>query len=382
MGAAEQALMDSEGWIEWEGGECPVPLDTIVQVKFQLMDGESAAHSSAVTARSFWWNHRTQGGKPDAGNIIAYRIVRPRVASSHTPVPFNPKDGCPQCKWLDTVYGRVLDQKCDLHQKIEGMQAAAALGREMDRSHTELVVAFCEAIGAGDEDNPVEVAKDRMAQLRALEASVPAGWKSVPMPGTRVKADHPITPLNPEETFVVHAVNVDSDGKVFVRGEATMWFHVNMLSPASPPPSAQGRPAAKHMPDPEAWNYNLDEAPKDGTEVWLQSGLMESPVVGKWGKYLFHLTDTYLEFWSLTRDPLVKQAPLCPGQLVTPSKWQPFASPALAVTEAQNEIDSDLLEDFREDVAGPGVATFPKANIRKLIAEIDRLRAAVAERRS
>lgn len=41
-------------------------------------------------------------------------------------------------------------------------------------------------------------------------------------------------------------------------------------------------------------------------------------------------------------------------------------------------IDPDLLEDFREDIAGSGTATFPKSNLRKLIAEIGRLRAYIS----
>ena len=82
----------------------------------------------------------------------------------------------------------------------------------------------------------------------------------------------------------------------------------------------------KHTLDPSAWNFNLDEAPKDGTEVWLQNDQMEHAVLGKWGKFLFHLTGNYHEHWGLTRDPLEKWMPMRPGSMVVPTKWQPVAS--------------------------------------------------------
>ena len=41
--------------------------------------------------------------------------------------------------------------------------------------------------------------------------------------GRRVKADHPITVLNPDETFIVTQVKEDEEThKIYVRGEHTM----------------------------------------------------------------------------------------------------------------------------------------------------------------
>ncbi len=54
------------------------------------------------------------------------------------------------------------------------------------------------------------------------------GWSAFPRVGTRVKADHPITPGNPEETFIVEYVKYDR-GSIWIRGENTFWFHVNMI---------------------------------------------------------------------------------------------------------------------------------------------------------
>lgn len=46
--------------------------------------------------------------------------------------------------------------------------------------------------------------------------------------GIVVKADHPVTSLNPDETFPIHECKIDN-GKLYCRGEKTMWFHVDLL---------------------------------------------------------------------------------------------------------------------------------------------------------
>lgn len=56
---------ESDDWIEWFGGECPVPMDTIVDVKFR--SGETR-HSTP--ARMWRWVHTVK----HQGDIIAYRI--------------------------------------------------------------------------------------------------------------------------------------------------------------------------------------------------------------------------------------------------------------------------------------------------------------------
>ncbi len=56
-------------WIEWDGGECPVPPETMVEVRFPV----GALHSSEThPAKEFRWN--LKGG---FGDIIAYRVVSP-----------------------------------------------------------------------------------------------------------------------------------------------------------------------------------------------------------------------------------------------------------------------------------------------------------------
>ena len=51
-------------WIKWEGGECPVPKGTLVEVRIW------AGEVGVDVAEAFWWDHR---GK--TGDIVAYRVV-------------------------------------------------------------------------------------------------------------------------------------------------------------------------------------------------------------------------------------------------------------------------------------------------------------------
>lgn len=71
---------DADGWIEWKGGECPVDVGTIVDVKHR--DGDIGIHCHAgmsssepdgeghATAED--WFHLDEGG-----DIIAYRLHKP-----------------------------------------------------------------------------------------------------------------------------------------------------------------------------------------------------------------------------------------------------------------------------------------------------------------
>jgi len=56
-----------DGWIEWDGGECPVDVNQAVEVK--LMDGTV---SSALPTDGWVWEH---GVLSPGADIIAYRII-------------------------------------------------------------------------------------------------------------------------------------------------------------------------------------------------------------------------------------------------------------------------------------------------------------------
>ena len=61
---------DADGWIEWGGGECPVPGDEIVDVAYST-DG---AKSISIVAKGLRWSKRGLGG-----DVIAYRLHKPEV---------------------------------------------------------------------------------------------------------------------------------------------------------------------------------------------------------------------------------------------------------------------------------------------------------------
>jgi hypothetical protein len=67
---------ETPGWIEWNGGECPVDGGQMVEVKFGPRDTQ--------TGRARWFDggisHKPSGWKQDGPHeswIIAYRIVEP-----------------------------------------------------------------------------------------------------------------------------------------------------------------------------------------------------------------------------------------------------------------------------------------------------------------
>lgn len=51
-------------WVEWKGGVCPVPGDTLVELRVRKGD------VGCDVAKACWWDHR---GEP--GDIVAYRVV-------------------------------------------------------------------------------------------------------------------------------------------------------------------------------------------------------------------------------------------------------------------------------------------------------------------
>ena len=71
---------DADGWIEWKGGECPVDVGTIVDVKHRDGDIGIRCHAGMSSsepdgeghATAEDWSHLDEGG-----DIIAYRLHKP-----------------------------------------------------------------------------------------------------------------------------------------------------------------------------------------------------------------------------------------------------------------------------------------------------------------
>lgn len=62
----------NDGWIEWDGGECPVNGDTVVEVKYR---NPFPGHINNRQGCYFSWSH-----EGDDGDIIAYRLHKPQEA--------------------------------------------------------------------------------------------------------------------------------------------------------------------------------------------------------------------------------------------------------------------------------------------------------------
>jgi len=71
-----------EGWIPWNGGKCPVPGDTRVEVKLR---GEGVEEYAKEYATNLWWEHTAEFPEND---IVAYRVL-PQYDPKD--VAFNPR---------------------------------------------------------------------------------------------------------------------------------------------------------------------------------------------------------------------------------------------------------------------------------------------------
>ncbi len=67
----------NEGWIEWNGGECPVPPETMVEYRFRGATPSGVNEFTGI-AEPLFWNHT---GTYD--DIIAYRLA-PTIAQPAT----------------------------------------------------------------------------------------------------------------------------------------------------------------------------------------------------------------------------------------------------------------------------------------------------------
>lgn len=72
----ESALAASEGWIEWGGGECPVKIGALVDIRdgdgYEWYGVKAAPKDEYSDAAGTFWEHKGSPGN----NIIAYRLHR------------------------------------------------------------------------------------------------------------------------------------------------------------------------------------------------------------------------------------------------------------------------------------------------------------------
>ncbi len=67
------SLAGETPWIEWKGGECPVPIGTNVQIRYRTGDDDpEPSPVNAWMANHAIWEHNADNPKND---IIAYRVL-------------------------------------------------------------------------------------------------------------------------------------------------------------------------------------------------------------------------------------------------------------------------------------------------------------------
>lgn len=126
---AEWDVPNADGWIQWSGGECPVPPDTVVDVRFR--NGDSL--ESTVMAARCW----RQSDYVSGGDIVAYRIVAP---ASATPKQEQPVDEKMTIECLFECFANWSDAR-QAGDKVGMKQAAAEAQRFLDRVGGDAEVA-------------------------------------------------------------------------------------------------------------------------------------------------------------------------------------------------------------------------------------------------
>lgn len=66
----EQEAADMLPWTEWNGGDCPVDAEAMVQVRLK-----NYGQNEAVCAGQIDWSHRPTGHENNRINVVAYRLV-------------------------------------------------------------------------------------------------------------------------------------------------------------------------------------------------------------------------------------------------------------------------------------------------------------------
>ena len=136
---AEQAMnkADKDGWIEWHGGECPVPPDTRVDVKFRDGDKWNSDPANGVS-----WNHLDDGR-----DIIAYRIASP----PEQPAPAEPSGS----KYRRKIIGALVDGSIDVYTVLLTFAVSCPA-----RAHAVKKLLCAGLRGKGDELQDLREARD------------------------------------------------------------------------------------------------------------------------------------------------------------------------------------------------------------------------------
>ena len=110
----ETEVIDNGGWIEWRGGECPVPNDVRVDVEFR-----SESLVADYPAGKWQWSHSDSNG-----DIIRYRVIE----SAH-PAPDLQRDNATLRDALRETARALVGVARDPHSTRLGTQTIAAMAK-------------------------------------------------------------------------------------------------------------------------------------------------------------------------------------------------------------------------------------------------------------
>jgi hypothetical protein len=140
----EEAKPDADGWIEWDGGECPVKDGVNFDIKFR-----NGLVYEDLCGLSLRWDHTGSGG-----DIIAYRIHRPK--SDNKSVLVETEYGvCINADYLQVIGPETLNYRSGLQSKKEWRK-----DRLMD-----VLKEMTRLVAQADYDTVYDLLTDEAAQL-------------------------------------------------------------------------------------------------------------------------------------------------------------------------------------------------------------------------
>lgn len=177
VGVIQQAVPpDSDAWIEWHGGPCPVAPETVVEVRGK---GLSDSCTWSQAAGDLDWRHYPDVRLGRQRDITAYRIVQPATL---------PPEALTAAAQRDT----------DIAERLDGYAAEIARAQADTEKWAGVVRVGAERAAAGDRvagmnlASAKKVAARKADDLRALIAAEKAGRMTIGLTESHSAASDPV----------------------------------------------------------------------------------------------------------------------------------------------------------------------------------------------
>jgi DNA-directed RNA polymerase subunit M/transcription elongation factor TFIIS len=115
--ALQSQVSNTDGWLEWPGGDCPVAPETLVEVEYRSATPNfPATRSWPNNAREFYWEHLN-----GPNDIVRYRVVS-AAPKAPQQVSNTPQDGAPDQSVYNTIASRYFASPPQQEQSGEAVQ--------------------------------------------------------------------------------------------------------------------------------------------------------------------------------------------------------------------------------------------------------------------